>query len=71
MQCDEWVMHGVMHWDGVMNGWCMGDALVVWYVMWMNEWMDELMNKWMKGKQMSVWAVQNDCVHFVVFYLYL
>ena len=42
MQCDEWVMHSMM--QCVMNGWCMGDALVVWCVMWMNEWMDELFN---------------------------
>ena len=43
MQCDEWVMHSMM--QCVMNGWCMGDALVV-----LCEWMNECMNEWMNGE---------------------
>ena len=43
MQCDEWAMHSMM--QCVMNGWCMGDAWVVWCE-WMNEWMNKRMNEW-------------------------
>ena len=48
MQCDEWVMHSMM--QCVLNGWCMGDAWVVWCVMWMNELMYVWMNEWMVNK---------------------
>ena len=56
MQCDEWVMHSMM--QCVMNGWCMGDAWVVWCE-WMNEWTNEWMNEWM-----NEWWI-NECVGYV------
>ena len=59
MQCDEWVMYGMMHCDGVMNGWCIGDALVVlweWLNVWMKEWMYEWKNEWI-NECMSVGAM--------------
>ena len=61
MQCDEWVMHGMMRWDQcdewvmhsmmqcVMNGWCMSGVLCYGNEL-MNEWMNERMNEWINER---------------------
>ena len=51
MQCDEWVMHGMMQCDEwVMHGWCMSGVMC-----YGNEWMNEWMNEWINE------CVGNDC----------
>ena len=65
MQCYEWVMYGMMHCDGVMNGWCMGDELQMWCVILMHGWMNEWVNEWTMNVGNVEWLCAFCCIQSV------
>ena len=69
MQCDEWVMHGMMQCDEwVMHGWCMS-GVMCYGNEWMNEWTNEWMNKWVCGQWLCI-LLYFICICNMSFYLF-